>query len=195
MQKRRLSVGYWICPIPISTVTLRAAMCPKIETSPASSTPFERTPPLLSIEPQRSASAWRIWAVTHGTLGLACVLAGVPLYVKTLAVISCAAHAWLRRPRRQPACSLITKGWRVAARHGAWNDCVLAAATYTRHWAELAFVADGGQTLRVLVWRDAVPPAAWRALVVHLREGHGRDEQRLRTTPTGSELDVRRHDE
>jgi hypothetical protein len=131
----------------------------------------------------------------HATLVLACVLAGAPSYVKTLLAIGCIAFVWRLRPRRAGRCALHAEGWRVAGRDDVWEDCVLAAATYTRLWAELVFSGNPGSPRRVLIWRDAVPRAAWRALVVHLREGQRCDARHVAAPAQGSELDCRRHDE
>jgi hypothetical protein len=115
-------------------------------------------------------------------------------YVKTVVGLGAVLHAWLARPRQAAACRLAGGVWYVGS-GGDENRRILTRATYTRYWVELVFERREAGPRRVLLWRDALTPQTWRALIVHLREAAGGAARQPRSAPRGHLLDVGRHDE
>jgi hypothetical protein len=112
------------------------------------------------------------WLALHGLLAAAAVALDLSILQRAVVVAGLGAHAALRLPRSVVATVICRPDGRWALPDAALQDLRLGLASrHTAHWVRLVLLAEGCRAFDILLLRDQLRPAEWRALRARLAAG------------------------
>ena len=108
------------------------------------------------------------WLALHGLLAAAALALDLPILVRGLLVAGLGAHATLRPPRSAVSTVICDPDGRWALPEAALQDLRLGPASrHTAYWIRLVLLGEG-HAFDILLLRDQLRPADWRALRARL---------------------------